>query len=348
LVAFRRPKYSFLRWLTEDISLDEDINNRSLPALDVKDHLTSAEDIRLISDGNYNQTIFLIYTHLESIIAAVCTGHMRLAELSADPQGCLVLDTPSRLQTPPLDVEGERPTIQKNWSPFFFNHSLHFIFRFDPFTVLRLGGRVEGEQERRLEPVSEVATEAAAPGCRRGYGEHWTLNYGPLRGGTPAVLIDGRFYLTFFHSKLYVVPGVSPRMTYFMGAATFSPRPPFTLRRISRCPIALDQFYTDRWTMSRYYDYVVFPLGFFLSEPTEDAPVNCSRCASFSRERGTGSSSYASTPHTVITLSLGRNDYEGHVVKLSLQDLLRSLGPFARGSCDPLFLNSTALVGAVT
>ena len=87
--------------------------------------------------------------------------------------------------------------------------------------------------------------------------------HGHLRGGTPAVLIDDKYYLSFFHTQTKLK--TSGYNTYFMGAYTFSKQPPFTLLSISRFPIVDKQFYSGTWNTrfaNRKINYVVFPMHF--------------------------------------------------------------------------------------
>ncbi len=75
---------------------------------------------------------------------------------------------------------------------------------------------------------------------------HW--EWGPIRGGTQAFLVDGE-YLSFFHSSKDMRSAHSPKdkiSHYFMGAYTFNPNPPFNITRISPEPITEKIFITAR------------------------------------------------------------------------------------------------------
>jgi hypothetical protein len=88
--------------------------------------------------------------------------------------------------------------------------------------------------------------------------------YGELRGGTNAILI-GNKYLALFHSRGRVKG--SFRYTYFMGAYTFSPHPPFTLLQISRYPIVHHKLYEgptfSTWRRKAPNNYIVFPMNIY-------------------------------------------------------------------------------------
>jgi hypothetical protein len=92
---------------------------------------------------------------------------------------------------------------------------------------------------------------------------HW--NYGELRGGTPAHKINDREYFSFFHSS-HKLPGNGIRVTYFIGAYTFSSSPPFHLIRVSPVPLVPpgNKFYSGQWNSKRL-DYVIFASGYIFT-----------------------------------------------------------------------------------
>lgn len=76
---------------------------------------------------------------------------------------------------------------------------------------------------------------------------HRVWEYGELRGGSNAVLLPRRGeYLALFHTRSPMRHRDRKRITYFMGAFTFSAHPPFRLRGISFVPLALDEWYQVR------------------------------------------------------------------------------------------------------
>jgi len=120
---------------------------------------------------------------------------------------------------------------------------------------------------------------------------HW--KYGWLRGGTNAILIDQDRYLSFFHSRsAEVVPGEAD--VYFFGAFTFTSQPPFRLLQMSRFPIVED-FFFEGPHFSPQTSFVLYPTSITLE----------------SRD--------------VIILSLGFQDSEGYVCRVSLSTLLTTL-----------------------
>lgn len=136
---------------------------------------------------------------------------------------------------------------QKNWTPFEWNGHLLISYSFNPHEVL-YPNLVTGEC------ISLYKTSIAPL---------WL--FGEMRGGTPALLIDGE-YLGFFHSSVVMESCVSNKQKihhYFMGAYTFSAEPPFNITRITPTPLLDKNFYTQ----SEYEKRVIFPAGFIVSGP---------------------------------------------------------------------------------
>ena len=94
--------------------------------------------------------------------------------------------------------------------------------------------------------------------------------FGELRGGTPALLIQPDLLLAFFHSK-WTLPG-SRLISYFFGAYTLSVGPgptskwpSFTLKSVSRVPLVHRVMYDGAWShYKNYVDYIVFPMSFVI------------------------------------------------------------------------------------
>ena len=132
---------------------------------------------------------------------------------------------------------------QKNWVPFESNKSLRLAYSIAPHEILSLN------RSGVCTPVSAAKAQLK-----------W--DWGQLRGGTPALLLNGK-YLAFFHSSMILPSQFSqnePRHHYFMGAYTFSAKPPFEVTHISPSPIVGENFYTPSHDKK-----VVFPGGFIVS-----------------------------------------------------------------------------------
>lgn len=169
---------------------------------------------------------------------------------------------------------------EKNWSPFDYQGNLLLIYSINPHRVMRpyLGTGV----------CETISSTYANP--------QW--EWGELRGGTPALLVDGQ-YLAFFHSSIPMtsVQSEGKKMAhYFMGAYTFSPHPPFTVTAISPKPIVGKDFYNgpayNTWKPLR----VVFPCGYVIE-------------------------------NKMIWVAYGRQDHEIWIAKMHKDKLLKSLIP---------------------
>jgi predicted GH43/DUF377 family glycosyl hydrolase len=172
---------------------------------------------------------------------------------------------------------------EKNWVPFDYYGELLLAYTIAPHLILR-------------------------PLCGTGYCETFVYSdhepdwpWGPLRGGTPAIM-DRDHYLAFFHSSQRIASVQSKgkqMMHYFIGAYTFSTQPPFAITRISAAPIIGQSFYGG----TEYKPYwkpvqVVFPCGFIFDK-------------------------------NYIWLAYGKQDHEIWVAKLDKNKLYESLVPLA-------------------
>lgn len=136
---------------------------------------------------------------------------------------------------------------QKNWVPFEWNGVLLLSYSLNPHDILY--------------PNFDTGK------CLSIYKTQSFINwhFGGLRGGTPAILVNGE-YLAFFHSSIYMSSPVSedmPRFHYFMGAYTFSSEPPFNITKMTALPIVGNGFYTYSGSEKR----VIFPGGYAVAEP---------------------------------------------------------------------------------
>jgi len=135
---------------------------------------------------------------------------------------------------------------QKNWSPFVWNGNLLLSYSINPHEVLNLHWK-----NGACVPIDTTLKEIP-----------W--EFGALRGGTPAKLVDGE-YLAFFHSGIVTTSKCSEDEKiwhYFMGAYSFSAEPPFDLITASSKPIDALEFYT----YSSYFKRVIYPGGFIVED----------------------------------------------------------------------------------
>jgi predicted GH43/DUF377 family glycosyl hydrolase len=134
---------------------------------------------------------------------------------------------------------------EKNWTPFVYGDSLLMCYSLVPNQILDVNWLAE-----ECKPLFISSPKV-----------NW--QWGSVRGGTPAQLVDGE-YLAFFHSSLSLYSNVSsdqPRYHYFMGAYMFSSQPPFKITKISSEPINGENFYTRSSQPLR----VIYPGGYVIS-----------------------------------------------------------------------------------
>ncbi len=197
---------------------------------------SQSEDARIFScDGK----LFLIYNDNAYVTDPKISHHrdMYVAELSYDGKEFSL--GPATLL---FYAEERGNKWQKNWVPFEYKGSLFLSYTLAPHRVLS----------------SDQSTGCCTPVYSTSTPVSW--EWGSfLRGGTPAILVDGE-YLAFFHSALEMRSGISPRNRlwhYYMGAYTFSAEPPFEITAISAYPLVGPGFYTD----NEYDKRVIFPGG---------------------------------------------------------------------------------------
>ncbi len=137
---------------------------------------------------------------------------------------------------------------QKNWVPFVWQDALLFSYWIIPHEVL-YPDLITGEC------MPFVTTSPSTP-------LQW--EWGNVRGGTPALLLNGE-YLAFFHSSIITTSPSSKGKSlchYFLGAYTFSNEPPFEITKYTSSPIVADGFYT----YSKFVKRVIFPGGFVVKD----------------------------------------------------------------------------------
>lgn len=136
---------------------------------------------------------------------------------------------------------------QKNWVPFEWDKKLLITYSINPHEILYVN----------------LTNGVCYPCYDSSASIDW--EFGPLRGSTPPILVDGE-YLAFFHSGIITDSYASwgwEIWHYFMGAYTFSKDPPFALTAISPHPIIAENFYTQ----SSHEKRVIFPGGMVASGP---------------------------------------------------------------------------------
>jgi len=235
--------------------------------------LPKRQDPRLITVGD---RLFIVYNNVLKGIVDRELRRMFVTELYYDGES-FYSTTPSHL----MNFEGvNNKRSEKNWVPFTYEDTLLLGYSISPHRILR-----------PLIGTNTCENYATSQGPIK-----W--KWGTLRGGTPA-LLDGDHYLAFFHSSdaLPTVHSMGKKIPhYFMGAYTFSSRPPFTITAISPEPIVGRNFYHGLLYKTWKPLHVVFPGGFVFDD-------------------------------RYIWIVYGRQDHEVWIVKLDKKGLLRSLVP---------------------
>lgn len=228
------------------VMLDKTLNPISAPTLlDTRLYTdetpSQSEDARIINIGD---KIYVVYNDNEELLVPYPWERrdMFIAQVLYDGQN-FTLDEPLKLVHEIKAKHREAPW-QKNWTPFAWQDQLMFIFEINPLEVLN----------------PNLSTGVCKVHSKTKKEVNW--DYGGLRGGTPALLVDGE-YLAFFHSGMVTTSPSSDHRElwhYYMGAYTFSASPPFELTGVSASPIMSPEFYT----YSSYEKRVIYPGGFVI------------------------------------------------------------------------------------
>ena len=204
-----------------------DLSDPQLHVVDTESNFS--EDPRVIQHGDRRFLVFNDVIPMEKRPRSIWMGELN--------QEYKIVHSVSPLKTNPSRTE-------KNWSPFFYEGDLHFIYSINPHQVLKYPS---------MAPVN-LGSESMLSDC------DWPTNmWGTLRGGTPAQLVDGE-YLAFFHSAFSDRKGLD---WYVMGAYTFEATPPFRITRISPYPILFKGIYdSPHLNTSNPRIRVLYPAGF--------------------------------------------------------------------------------------
>lgn len=282
LMSFRLipdHKSPFTSWLGL-VLLDESFNPIGEPQfLSVRENESlvppRAEDARLIYLGDQ---LYIIYSDNPSPKINRGGFRMVIAELNYG-NGHFTISNATRL----IEYEGADDTIrEKNWVPFTYGDCLLLAYSLSPHLIFYPF------------PGTGICETVA-----RTYAT-FKWDWGTLRGGTPAFLMENGKYLGFFHSAIKMETINSNRRMmnhYFMGAYMFDSTPPFQITHISPEPIVGPGFYTGQ-AYKPYWGSIqcVFPTGMLMDGEN-------------------------------IWVSYGRQDHELWVAKIDKRLLLESLSP---------------------
>lgn len=229
--------------------VDEDFNPISIPQiLDIpfenRNFPSKKQEPRPLAIGDH---LYLIFNNTISPSAFPEIRRMYICEIFYDGRYFSV-SSPECFTHFPGEME-MRP--EKNWVPFEDDGTLFLSQSISPHRV--------------MQPI--FGTGACLLAYETSPNVVW--DWGVLRGGSPALLVDGE-YLAFFHSCINF-PSIYSKgkktLHYMMGAYTFSADPPYTLTRISPEPIVGKNFYHGRNDYTLWKPlHVVFPGGFIYDD----------------------------------------------------------------------------------
>lgn len=233
-----------------------------------------AEDARLVT---VNDHLYIIYSDNKDEAPGEGGYRVCVAELQHEGESFYIIHNETLSH-----FEGESLyRREKNWVPFNYEGYLLLAYGLNPHKILYPLLNGTGKCETYVSSIPSIVWE-----------------WGELRGGTPGLLVDNKFYLAFFHSSIQlatVQSGGKKISHYFMGAYTFSRDPLFEIERVSPEPIIGNNFYNGimydpYWKPVR----VVFPCGFIVDQD-------------------------------FLWVSYGRQDHEIWLAKLDKKGLLDSL-----------------------
>lgn len=249
ILTFRyQPSPDLMPWISFIglLRLDKSFNRKADPfLLDLrgKDNPipSQTEDARIFQ---YKDDLYVIYNDNRKVInprQKIERRDIYMAKLTVQENQILV-QKPLKLIHP---KKYGHQLWEKNWSPFVYKNELYISYSFNPHEVLKV----------------DLSTGISSPV----YSSKRDILYdkGPIRGGTPSLLLDG-YYFGFFHSNLLIASESSngkEMWHYFMGAYLFEPEPPFRVKYISQKPLIHKEFYTK----DNYGKRVIYPGGFIVA-----------------------------------------------------------------------------------
>lgn len=205
------------------------------------------EEARLIL---VNGDLHIVYSDNKDQVLTGVGFRLYIAKLVCDGELFTVVENRSISDYPHPNPKKR----EKNWVPFEFQGKLLLAYSISPHDIFEW-----------------------LPGTGKCQSHSWShgsidWDWGELRGGTPALKV-GDEYLGFFHSAKWMESVQSLQSHgkavahYFMGAYTFSSKPPFRVTKISPEPILAPGFYTGR----HYKPYwgsikAIFPCGFIFDD----------------------------------------------------------------------------------
>jgi predicted GH43/DUF377 family glycosyl hydrolase len=228
-----------LRTLISAVVLDRNFQAIS-PPVRIDTGSDFSEDPRIFS---VKEDVYVTYNDIED--NAIESRTIHLAKL----------DTKTFKIHEHVNLEQNLQRIEKNWVPFVHEEEgdaqIYFSYCFQPRVILQM-----------KDPKKNELTRLASSHYDAIQNIPWKDSWGVIRGGTPAILVDGQ-YLAFFHS-FFKEKG---KIWYVMGAYTFESAPPFRVTSCSAQPIRFKTMYKTKIKGSgSSRKPVIFPSGIVLAK----------------------------------------------------------------------------------
>ena len=232
---FKGPYKTYIK----KVLFDKNFNQISPTETLIKDSST-AEDPRLINNSGEKILVFNDLRDKEKSKSRI----INYCNISSDNATAIPLELGFNL-------------FEKNWSPFFKNEKLHFVYQVIPHKVLAI------DSENKSQVIS----------CPQEFDfrdfSFW--KWGEPRGGTPALEFNGD-YISFFHSYFKH----NNRYIYVMGAYTFEKDAPFRIKKITPFPIIFKDIYSAKFqNTSDSTKSVIYPSGIVYDDKNNEFVVFC-------------------------------------------------------------------------
>jgi hypothetical protein len=201
-----------------------------------------AEDPRAIV---YRNEIYLFYNCpiSDPLIARVRPGR-RMCVAKIDPSSLRVIEQKM--------IRYYEFSTEKNWIPFVGSidseeEGIYLIHTLQNFKVLKLDLQDLSQASVFYETINLIPEIKI-----------WDKKWGMARGGSPAVLANGEYWM-FFHSFYRPETGGIDIHNYVCGAMVFDSIPPFLPKRMLIDPIVFNGMYTSNFR--RTNTYTAYPAG---------------------------------------------------------------------------------------
>jgi len=273
-IPFHTQKMPFKTFLGS-VQLDKQFNQIApFKQIDTKSEFS--EDPRIFTA---NGKLYLSYNDMQE--NEVYSRSMRLAELNPETMQPIFIS----------DIDQHINHTEKNWVPFTLKEAsgeerIYFGYGINPHKIMGMEDPESNQMKHPVFPHNVSLQKMPWP----------EKKWGVLRGGTPAILVDGQ-YLAFFHTLFYE----NKRPWYVMGAYTFESAPPYRVTSVSSEPIVFKGMYeTPAVNTAHSKKKAIYPAGIVLGI-----------------EEG----------REVIHISCGENDSLNKILTFDKEALIKSLTP---------------------